>query len=637
MPRNKLSKLGRGSGGKPRKTSALEIAQEASGLKAPVKRPSDGASKGARALESGPKLGKELPMLSAEKVAVPWTEAARLRAMKELSKTFGDTVGSAFSSRSWYRHLEGWLWRRRFVSTGNDPVIPTGPEVGNDNHLLARLTAAKWSKSQIHAAMNTLAIACEKAAAAVHTQAKKAPVIEKQEGGIFRFSFGGTAVDCKRGHIEKLRALYTSATGAASNSKHFTEAAYCVLARYLASQGGVTSAGGHQAAMHKECFEALQHDFGVQMELFASPLNCYFDRYCSAFPDTDGVFGSVGTFFEWSAKVLDALPGQFSDGSYQCNPPFIPEVIFGATDRFEAMIQRANDEGKLMQFIIVMPHWKDDPAWQRVKACKFCVRRVHLKAAEHGFFEGAQHVREGLYRSSSIASDLFFLQSEAAQAKWSVTDSRLRKLKQAFLPRQCSDTQLPAGTAVVGLQRDDLELAIQSRDVLHNREVSKLDLQEKLVERKLARSKRVKRKPAKEYRDMHRQLSLNIPVQPVRTAYGGFGMARESVFIPIDNSFSEQFAEVFDDHVEGFTGAGTGKIGNKAQKRSKDEGMLWRKQLQAKILEDSKTEHRGKAHKVVKQPAKKVSVDLSAQRQAIEAYRQLKQRRAAAAQQGKKR
>ena len=49
-----------------------------------------------------------------------------------------------------------------------------------------------------------------------------------------------------------------------------------------------------QAALPLTVLECLQKHFGVTFELFASPLNCYFRQYCSAFPDTDGYFGSRG-------------------------------------------------------------------------------------------------------------------------------------------------------------------------------------------------------------------------------------------------------------------------------------------------------------------------------------------------------
>ena len=42
----------------------------------------------------------------------------------------------------------------------------------------------------------------------------------------------------------------------------------------------------------------LREDLGVSSELFASPLNCRFPRFCSAAVDADEPFGSVGSFFD---------------------------------------------------------------------------------------------------------------------------------------------------------------------------------------------------------------------------------------------------------------------------------------------------------------------------------------------------
>lgn len=57
---------------------------------------------------------------------------------------------------------------------------------------------------------------------------------------------------------------------------------------------GANEGTGLQGALPVAVFEALQRHFGVTFECFASPLNCYFKQYNSAFPDTDGYFGSRG-------------------------------------------------------------------------------------------------------------------------------------------------------------------------------------------------------------------------------------------------------------------------------------------------------------------------------------------------------
>ena len=50
-----------------------------------------------------------------------------------------------------------------------------------------------------------------------------------------------------------------------------------------------------QGALPLSVFECLNRVFGVTFECFASPLNCFYKQYCSAFADTDGYFGSRGS------------------------------------------------------------------------------------------------------------------------------------------------------------------------------------------------------------------------------------------------------------------------------------------------------------------------------------------------------
>ena len=74
---------------------------------------------------------------------------------------------------------------------------------------------------------------------------------------------------------------------------NFRSSAFCAIQRYE-SLGGA----GLQAALSPRAFDVLRSRFGVQAECFASPLNCRYDAYCSAFPDVDMRFGSLGDFFE---------------------------------------------------------------------------------------------------------------------------------------------------------------------------------------------------------------------------------------------------------------------------------------------------------------------------------------------------
>jgi hypothetical protein len=63
---------------------------------------------------------------------------------------------------------------------------------------------------------------------------------------------------------------------------------YCVLARYHALLGH-----GFQAALGGRAFEVLLRRLEVRFECFASPLNCRYQNFCSAFPDVDWVYGTL--------------------------------------------------------------------------------------------------------------------------------------------------------------------------------------------------------------------------------------------------------------------------------------------------------------------------------------------------------
>lgn len=71
----------------------------------------------------------------------------------------------------------------------------------------------------------------------------------------------------------------------------FLPRVWCLLKRYNAF---LANSEHTQAALPITVMECLNRMFGVTFECFASPLNCYFKQYCSAFADTDSYFGSRG-------------------------------------------------------------------------------------------------------------------------------------------------------------------------------------------------------------------------------------------------------------------------------------------------------------------------------------------------------
>lgn len=123
-------------------------------------------------------------------------------------------------------------------------------------------------------------------------------------------------------HLQKLEQLYRYNCFDDKKFDLFIGRVYCLLKRYQTFLCNATAAIGHesentQAALPITVFECLHRHFGVTFECMASPMNCYYRQFCSAFPDTDSYFGSRGSF-------LDFQP---VSGSFQVNPPYSEELI----------------------------------------------------------------------------------------------------------------------------------------------------------------------------------------------------------------------------------------------------------------------------------------------------------------------
>lgn len=85
-------------------------------------------------------------------------------------------------------------------------------------------------------------------------------------------------------------------------------------------------------------------------EGFASVFNHYFDKYCTAFPDLEKPFGSIGSFFEvdhWTTEKVFV------------NPPFDEALIIKMVEKIYNDIDKANKADKKIKFIITLPYWRD--------------------------------------------------------------------------------------------------------------------------------------------------------------------------------------------------------------------------------------------------------------------------------------
>ena len=128
-------------------------------------------------------------------------------------------------------------------------------------------------------------------------------------------------------------------------------AAVAVALRYAA-----LAPGGQQWGLPRAHVRFLYDEFGVRNEAFASPINSRLlglpgARFCSLFPDTDGVFGSIGDFF---AADMAAHPG-----NWVVNPPFVEELLERAARKCIAAVAAARAAGRALTVFFVAPDWRD--------------------------------------------------------------------------------------------------------------------------------------------------------------------------------------------------------------------------------------------------------------------------------------
>jgi phosphorylated CTD-interacting factor 1 len=218
-----------------------------------------------------------------------------------------------------------------------------------------------------------------------------------------------------------------------------------LLLRYSSLSGGQLlqdlRGGGMQGAIHEQVFDVLQSTFdGPWLEGFASPFNMCLPVFGSAFPDLDWHFGSIGNFMETEFGA--------SSGCVEVNPPFSPGVMNGMVEHMEDQLDQADRNDVALTFCVIVPTAKAAAAArsskegtvQRAAAVSFqqmvssghCRLHIRLAAREHGYVEGAQHLRPTRYKESSYDTSVIVLQSAKGRSASSGdgdSSSSLDKLK----------------------------------------------------------------------------------------------------------------------------------------------------------------------------------------------------------------
>uniref|UniRef100_A0A674PN28 mRNA (2'-O-methyladenosine-N(6)-)-methyltransferase n=1 Tax=Takifugu rubripes TaxID=31033 RepID=A0A674PN28_TAKRU len=227
-------------------------------------------------------------------------------------------------------------------------------------------------------------------------------------------------------HFSKLELLYRYSCVDDPRFEKFLSRVWCLLKRYQVMFGsGANEGTGLQGALPVPVFEALNRQFGVTSECFASPLNCYFKQYASAFPDTDSYFGSRGPFLSFCPV----------SGSFEANPPFCEELMDAMVTHFEELLDRSSEP---LSFIVFVPEWRDPvtPALSRMEGSRFLRHQLSVPAYEHEYRSGSQHIckRDEMYYRAVHGTAVLFLQNEAGFSKWTPTPERVAELSAAYRP-----------------------------------------------------------------------------------------------------------------------------------------------------------------------------------------------------------
>ncbi|KAF0973955.1 hypothetical protein FDP41_007039 [Naegleria fowleri] len=227
-------------------------------------------------------------------------------------------------------------------------------------------------------------------------------------------------------HYNKLRLLYKKCNEERDpEMKEFKYRLYTLIRRYQTFFGDSSSEEGanFHAALPEKGFDFLYREFQVCHECFASPINCYFNSFCSAFPDTDVYFGSRGSFFEFRP----------TRGFFECGPPYTLEVM-NKTARYCLELLKASNEP--LAFAVFVPEWTDTEYGNILHPdhTPFCTGHLLAEQGKHEYVIGMQHFKENdqRYWTLPFPTHVYFLQNEEGKKKWPITPQLIERYKKVM-------------------------------------------------------------------------------------------------------------------------------------------------------------------------------------------------------------
>jgi phosphorylated CTD-interacting factor 1 len=348
--------------------------------------------------------------------------------------------------------FERWLLDSRLEGKSKDPIFPLSLQPASSpacHRLLQELiqngineTRAKDVVAELCRKSNLI---CQELACKAETYERTSPL---EKGDCMDLEDKGSTItmtysrkkwtkpfhfSLNKSHYEKLKGRFFEIHGKSTGSKldagskkiaaAFHVIIVAMMLRYSSVSGGQLlrdlRGGGMQGAIHEQVFDVLQqHWDGPWTEGFASPFNVYLPIFGSAFPAIDWHFGSIGSFVKTDFVRKEGC-------CCEANPPFSPGVMTKMVDHIDVQLAKADRHGTLLTFVVVVPtvgcdkdgevHRAAAQSFQRMVHSESCRLHIQLAAREHGYVEGAQHLRATRYKQSSYDTSVIILQSQSAR------------------------------------------------------------------------------------------------------------------------------------------------------------------------------------------------------------------------------
>eukprot|EP00923_Selenidium_pygospionis_P007904 GHVN01013430.1.p1 GENE.GHVN01013430.1~~GHVN01013430.1.p1 ORF type:complete len:833 (-),score=148.41 GHVN01013430.1:609-3107(-) len=196
------------------------------------------------------------------------------------------------------------------------------------------------------------------------------------------------SLHCRLAHFEKYKKLI-DIHGARKDQygcrPSMEESVYVMLKRYdsiIYTRNSREKGGNMHAAAPERVFHYLSSQAGVKTEGFASPNNCFFSRYFSAFPDTDWPFGSLGSLFDVDHE-------DDCSGAIEVGPPYTEEVLEMTITKMEEILVSTT---KPLTLFLFVPDWHDCIGIDRMRNSRFTKAEVLGPGSDHLYVSGVQHL-----------------------------------------------------------------------------------------------------------------------------------------------------------------------------------------------------------------------------------------------------